>query len=184
MLIFVTGGVRSGKSSFAEKLAIERFALNGLHYVATSRQTDKEMRERINRHQERRNASGVHWQTWEIGRSISKLHDRIAHNQVILLDCLTTLVNNELFTFDGETYDMLNEQERRQLFYSLADAIHQLQHNRTLIVVSNEIAHEALHREHETTFIYVELLGKLHQKLVNKADEAYLCENGIPIRMK
>ena len=184
MLIFVTGGVRSGKSSFAEKLAIERSQANRLNYIATSMQTDKEMIERIHRHQERRDASNVVWVTWEIERNIGHVQEQIEQNNVILFDCLTTLVNNELFKLDDEEYNFLNENERSQLFHSIIDAFQQLQQNRTLIVVSNEIFYDLSKAEHETTFVYVEMLGKLHQTLVKQADEAYLCENGIPIRMK
>src|SRR5690606_24637861 len=115
MLIFVTGGVRSGKSSFAEKLAIKQVESNHLHYVATSMDTDTEMHDRIHRHKERREASSAHWITWEVERNIGRLHEKIAQNSIILFDCLTTLVNNELFKLNGENYDMLNENERKAL---------------------------------------------------------------------
>ena len=184
MLIFVTGGVRSGKSACAEKLAVERSNARRIHYAATSRQTDPEMRERIRRHQEKRGASPVEWVTWEVERKICLLHEKIEQEQVILLDCLTTLLNNELFQWKDAKCEILNIAERRQLFYALLNGIERLQQNRILIVVSNEIFHGILNDSYASTFVYAAMLGKLHQRLVKQADEAYLCENGIPIRLK
>ncbi len=184
MLIFITGGARSGKSTFAEQLA-ENTKKPKLHYIATSIEADEEMSERIERHQTRRNESRANWITWEIEQNIGHLHKQIEQNSVILLDCLTTLVNNELFQVnEREEYQPLSANERKTLFASIMNALHQLQENRTLIIVSNEIFDDALPFKDETTMAYVELLGKLHQQIVNRADEAYLCENGIPIQMK
>ena len=184
MLIFVTGGVRSGKSSFAEKLAIERSKTRHIHYVATSLPSDNVMRERILRHQARRNESAFQWTTWEVGADIEHLHRRVTDHHVMLLDCLTTLVNQTLFHFDGDNYTLLNASERCRLFHTLLNELDCLQHNRTLIVVSNEIFYDMASFSHSSTFVYAEILGKLHQAIVKKANEVYLCENGIPLRMK
>src|SRR5690606_24354243 len=97
MLIFITGGVRSGKSTFAEQLAIEKASEKTIHYFATSMRNDKEMLERIKKHRERRKKSKAHWMTWEIEQDMSHLHKHIGHSEVILFDCLTTYVNNQLF---------------------------------------------------------------------------------------
>ncbi|PWA12220.1 cobinamide kinase [Pueribacillus theae] len=184
MLIFITGGVRSGKSTFAEKLAIEKAKNSPLHYIATSKRNDIEMEERIMRHKQRRIESGVHWQTWEMEKGLANLHTEIENNRVVLLDCLTTLLNNELFglTEEGE-FHFLGEKERKRLFDSLIGALHTLQLDRVLIVVSNELFYDVPVKD-ETTFIYTAMLGMLHQKIVQLADEAYVCENGIPIQMK
>ena len=66
-IIFVTGGVRSGKSSFAESLAIEyaRKEKVALHYIATAVNTDTEMQERIAKHQQIRKTQKVKWNSHE-----------------------------------------------------------------------------------------------------------------------
>ncbi len=66
--ILITGGARSGKSAFAEKLARE--AGDRLCYLATAQVLDGEMEERVKRHRERRGASGV------LSRSRSSLRRR------------------------------------------------------------------------------------------------------------
>lgn len=143
------------------------------------------MSERIDRHQIRRNESNVKWVTWEVEKNISHLHKHIEQNSVIVLDCLTTLVNNELFQVnDREEYKPFGANERKALCTSIMNALHLLQQNRTLIIVSNEIFYDASRYENEATLAYVKLLGKLHQQIVNRADVAYVCENGIPLQMK
>ena len=178
MLIFVTGGVRSGKSSFAERLAIERGNGARLHYIATGRRDDPEMSERIMHHQKRRHASGLQWRLWEVSVNLADVEKRIEKGSVVLLDCLTTWLNNELFSDWNETFDHADTVRTMML-----DAISTLQSSRTLIVVSNELVYEPI-TEDRTTFTYVKLLGNLHQVLVQMAEEAYLCEYGIPILMK
>ncbi|MEM5594860.1 bifunctional adenosylcobinamide kinase/adenosylcobinamide-phosphate guanylyltransferase [Niallia circulans] len=99
-IIFVTGGVRSGKSSLAERLAI-KYAQDEraeLHYIATAVITDAEMEERIIRHQQNREAQKVKWNSYEKPVDIGELAAVFTKKDVVLLDCLTVLVNNELFS--------------------------------------------------------------------------------------
>ena len=75
-IIFITGGVRSGKSQFAEKIAMERWQSSGsgqLHYIAAMQPSDSEMEKRISRHQEDRRQSGCQWKTWEQPISIGEI---------------------------------------------------------------------------------------------------------------
>lgn len=184
MLIFISGGVRSGKSTFAEQLAVEKSKTNTVHYIATSMRNDTEMRERIKKHRERRQNSSAHWITWEIEKDISFLHEQIKDSEVMVFDCLTTYVNNNLFTFKNGSYVLLTECERKRLCRSIERSFQLLQQNRTLIVVSNEIFYDRQFYNDEATFMYTQFLGNVHQRIVQIADEAYLCENGIPLRMK
>lgn len=184
MLIFVTGGVRSGKSTFAEQLAIEKAREKTVHYIATSMRNDKEMLDRIKKHREQRGQSEAHWITWEIEQDMSHLMDNIGHSEVMVFDCLTTYVNNNLFRLKNGDFVMLTKSERERLFLATVHALERLQRKRTLIVVSNEIFYDPQFCHDEATFVYTRFLGQLHQRIVQLADEAYLCENGIPIRMK
>ena len=76
-IIFITGGVRSGKSSVCRKNSNGiggRSLGNGqLHYIAAMQPSDSEMEKRICRHQEDRRQSGYYWQTWEQPVSIGRI---------------------------------------------------------------------------------------------------------------
>lgn len=180
MLIFVSGGVRSGKSSFAERLATEQSDGAPVHYIATSKQDDAEMMERIEKHQLRRKKSAVDWITWEVPSRINRIEKRIEKGAVILLDCLTTWLNNELF---ADVDHLPEDEQRKKIKDSIVQTLTRLQEDRTLIVVSNEVFNDIL-PDHRSTMAYVEMLGTLHQTLVAMAEKAYLCENGVPVLMK
>src|SRR5690606_5688809 len=90
-LIFICGGVRSGKSSFAEKSAAGIASqINGvLNYVAAGQPSDPEMKERIDRHQKDRMESGLDWKTWEKPAELNTISAAFSSKDVVLLDCLT-----------------------------------------------------------------------------------------------
>ncbi|WP_257346883.1 bifunctional adenosylcobinamide kinase/adenosylcobinamide-phosphate guanylyltransferase [Pseudalkalibacillus decolorationis] len=178
-LIFITGGVRSGKSSFAEKTAIQLAKKSGahLHYIATGVPSDREMRKRIQNHQQQRQESIIQWQTWEEPREISKYSQHFSEKSIILLDCLTTLLNNHLFSTESESIPDTVEKAIINEIDSLKDIC------QTLVIVSNEVLNESV-QDNALVYTYKKLLGKLHQQLVQQTDQAYLVESGIPILMK
>jgi adenosylcobinamide kinase / adenosylcobinamide-phosphate guanylyltransferase len=180
-LIFITGGVRSGKSSFAEKMAIELAMNKGgqLNYLATGVASDQEMRERIAKHQQDR-AGESSWRTIERSLHIGGIANMFGSQDIILLDCVTTLLNNELFSIN-QKWDVyfLNAVTEK-----VVTGINEIRNRgKVLIVVSNEVFHESL-TENELVFTYGKLLGQIHQQLVKTADQAYLVEMGVPILMK
>ncbi|WP_312094759.1 bifunctional adenosylcobinamide kinase/adenosylcobinamide-phosphate guanylyltransferase [Niallia sp.] len=175
-IIFVTGGVRSGKSSFAERLAIEyaRKASAELHYIATAVNTDAEMQARIARHQRIRKTQKVKWNSHEQSVDIGELARVFSKKDVILLDCLTVLVNNELF---------LKEQQHEMIEIKLKKDLVKLSRScQVLILVSNEVTYEPS----TDPFVqkYCRILNRLHYFLVQHATDAYLVENGIVQRKK
>ncbi|WP_235816477.1 bifunctional adenosylcobinamide kinase/adenosylcobinamide-phosphate guanylyltransferase [Bacillus massilinigeriensis] len=181
MLIFITGGVRSGKSSFAEVTAITLAdQINGsLHYIATGVPADSEMKERALRHQKDRAKSGVAWKTWEEPLDIGRLGSSFSSKDVILLDCVTTLLNNYFFEYEEQLNNARTEKIKNRI---LTDIMQMKNTCHALIVVSNEILNEPLQSEY--VFIYKRLLGELHQQIVHEAKEAYIVEAGVPILMK
>lgn len=182
-LIFISGGVRSGKSRFAEKLAAEIAAKTGgqLHYIAAGVASDAEMNERILRHQCDREESGLNWKTWEKSTRLQELAGTFTHTDIILLDCLTTLLNNEFFSKDEQWMDHAFQ---REVMNNIIDGIKQIAAKcHRLIVVSNEVLHDPP-VDNELVFIYGKMLGQLHQQIVAKANQAFLVEAGIPILMK
>lgn len=186
MMIFITGGVRSGKSSFAEMSAIYHAKQEKpLCYVATCAHHDGEMAERIGRHQADRHTSGYRWRTWEQPRNLHELVKQMKKKEVILLDCLTNLVSNELFAGWEENEDQWkNQQFRSEVFRNILDGINALEQNSdTIIIVSNEVS-QGLPCQDKGTYYFMEMLGKLHQKLVQQADWVYQVELGLPILRK
>jgi len=181
-LIFVTGGVRSGKSSFAERLAEQEAVLTGgsLHYLATGVNSDLEMAKRIARHQQERGNSKLVWTTWEQSCRIGTIAPQLLNRPIVLLDCLTTLLNNEFFTRQEEWNTEFQLEVEKRILLDIDVLKEKCQ---TLIVVSNELLNEGLLNS-ELVFIYSRLIGKLHQQIVEKADQAYLIESGMAILMK
>lgn len=182
-LIFISGGVRSGKSHFAEIHAgkWEAKYSGQLHYVAAGQPSDQEMKDRIMRHQQDREFCGLHWRTWEIPRNLSPLSTVLTKNDIVLLDCLTTLLNNEFFHTDRQwEMDDFPSKIVTKIMNELKQAAQQA---RFLIIVSNEVLGEAI-VDDGLVFTYAKVLGQLHQALVKEADYAYLVEAGVPIMMK
>lgn len=182
-LIFISGGVRSGKSRFAEILAGKwKEQISGqLHYVAAGQPSDQEMKERIMRHKQDREYSGFHWRTWEIPRNLSPLSSVLSKDDIVLLDCLTTLLNNEFFHDEGCWKD---KDFSETIYYKILGEIKQVvKQARATIVVSNEVLWEPM-ADQGLVFSYSKVLGLLHQSLVKECDYAYLVEAGIPILMK
>ncbi len=186
-LYFITGGVRSGKSRYAEQMArkwVETYGGN-LHYLACSRVFDEEMEKRVSRHQRDREASLIPWQTWEFSTDIDRITKEINQDSVVLLDCLTTLVDNELFTSESFSPEKPFEQDFLQaIFTKIMRAIEEVRKQAAcLIIVSNEVIQDLIFHD-EFLKAYGGMLGLLHQEIVERADAAYLVEWGVPVVKK
>ncbi|WP_349407464.1 bifunctional adenosylcobinamide kinase/adenosylcobinamide-phosphate guanylyltransferase [Pseudalkalibacillus sp. SCS-8] len=175
-LIFISGGVRSGKSSFAEQFAVNVASSQGgkLHYIATGVPCDKEMEDRIIRHKFSRSSYG--WQTWEEHMDPGKLAGNFTKRDVILIDCLTNWVNNLLFNGGKHSILQMKEGILKDVF-KLRMCCH------TLIIVSNDVSFDTLF-ENKLVFSFKHLLGKVHQDLVRVTDQAFLVEACTPVQIK
>src|SRR5699024_1899873 len=113
-LIFIIGGARSGKSSFAESYAVElaKKEKEKLYYLATSKKSDDEMVDRIKRHQEDREQSEMHWETVEVPLQTGKNDASFSPNRVDMLDCLTILLSNEIL--HSGLYDVTSNKDAFQ----------------------------------------------------------------------
>ena len=166
--VFVLGGARSGKSSFAEKLA-EASGLR-MHYVATGRAYDEEMRDRIARHQAARQGKG--WETHEEALNLSALLRRLdAPDRVVLVDCLTLWVTNL----------MMDERDMPAESAALADLLPALKAR--VIIVSNEVG-LGIVPENRMARDFRDHAGRLHQIVAEKSTEVYFVAAGLPLKMK
>ncbi|MCJ7433329.1 MAG: bifunctional adenosylcobinamide kinase/adenosylcobinamide-phosphate guanylyltransferase [Anaerolineales bacterium] len=175
-LIFILGGARSGKSTYAQRLA-ERSG-KSVTYIATAQAGDDEMSARIIKHRADRPAE---WTTLESQQNIAaylKAHPTQA--ELYLLDCMTLLVANIIFQFtEGEVTD---EQKAADAIKAEMDEL--LAYIRTQkadwIIVSNEVG-LGLVPPYPLGRIYRDLLGMANQRIAANADEVYMLMAGIPV---
>ncbi|MGM0854169.1 MAG: bifunctional adenosylcobinamide kinase/adenosylcobinamide-phosphate guanylyltransferase [Bacillota bacterium] len=176
-LYFITGGVRSGKSSFAEKWAIEKKKSNvPLVYLACGVNTDREMEQRIRKHQQDRQEYKVEWTTIECPNSIERIINDIPPHSVVLLDCLTTLLTNELYG-NGEKKGQYIEEKIYQSIIQLLNRVD------VLLLVSNELVSD-LPVDSNGLLTFQKTLGTLHRRMVKKACVAIEMTAGIPVVKK
>ena len=165
-IILITGGQRSGKSQYAEQLALS--LSNHPVYVATAHVWDDEFRERVRRHQERR---GSEWENVEEERWLSRLD---LSERVALVDCLTLWATN--FFFDTQDVDKALEALKTE-FDKLCEQ------EATLILVTNEIGWGGT-SECKVQRQFTDLLGWLNQYVASRADEVLMMVSGIPVKIK
>lgn len=177
-IVFITGGARSGKSAYAEKLALRlaKKEKQHLHYVACGVAMDKEMQTRIARHKKDRKEQEVSWKTWEQPTELFQLASRFTACDAVLVDCLTTLAAN----YQWEQRESRTEEI---LQYIQRDITCLKKKAGNLILVSNEVLQGGPHDDLKTKE-YQYLLGKLHQYIVQQSDAAVLVESGIPMIKK
>ena len=132
-IILVTGGARSGKSSFAEKLALN-IGDGRAAYIATAQIFDNEMRFRVDLHRARR---GDNWQTFEAPFNAEEKILAAAENfSAILFDCVTIYVSNFLCAANLDDEKFLYD-NLRGLIQKLIDAAESSE--ATTIFVTNEV---------------------------------------------
>ena len=113
-IIMITGGARSGKSSYAEQLALSLSPTPV--YLATARVWDEEFRQRVQKHQERR---GPEWTNIEEEKELSK--HQLA-GRVVLIDCITMWCNNFFFDLNDEVDTTLDAMKQEFLKFTNQDA--------------------------------------------------------------
>ncbi len=169
--------MRSGKSSFAQELALK---LNQpVLFVATAEAGDEEMRRRIEQHKQRRPAA---WDTLEVTTDIgSHISQKMGGSQVVIVDCITLLVNNIFGQYKDQTDASLIEEKVAEETDKLIKCIQQS--DATFIIVTNEIG-LGLVPTGEMSRLYRDLLGEANQRLAQVADEVYLIVAGLPVQIK
>jgi adenosylcobinamide kinase/adenosylcobinamide-phosphate guanylyltransferase len=165
-LTLVLGGVRSGKSRYAETLITARPP--PWIYIATAQALDDEMAARIAQHRARREEG---WQTIEAPRDLVTTLDAAPAGASVLVDCLTLWLSNLMLT----DHDLDGEFER--LDAALARRRH------FVVLVANEVGlgivpDNALARR------FRDAAGRLHQRMAARADEVVLLVAGIAMKVK
>jgi len=184
-IIFITGGARSGKSSFA--LAKSLTVAGRKAYIATAEALDEEMTKRIERHKTQR---GKEWDTYEEPLKIARVMKELSGNySALVLDCLTLWLSNlfmetqrkgcGLQTIETEIHELLDSLKQ---FKSSAARVPGSGFC-SLYIVSNEVG-MGIVPENETARQFRDMAGTLHQKIAEVSDEVYMMVAGIPMKMK
>ncbi len=163
----ITGGERSGKSTYAESEAL-RLSDSPI-YLATARVWDEEFRQRILRHQERR---GPEWTNIEEDIRPSK-HDFTG--RVVLIDCITLWATNYFFDMQQDVDQALEALKKE--FDTL------VQQDATFIFVTNELGMGGM-SESRTQRLFTQLQGWMNQYVAARADRVTLMVSGLPLTVK
>ncbi len=166
LLTLVLGGAASGKSAYAEGLAM-RAAPNRL-YLATAQAWDDEMRQKVARHQARRHQG---WATIEAPLQLGAALAQAPADGVVLLDCATMWLSNHMLAgHDIET-------ETAQLLADLAAC------PCPVVVVSNELGLSVV-PENALARQFRQAQGELNQRLAAQAGLVAFVAAGLPLAMK
>lgn len=169
-LVFVTGGARSGKSTFAIKMADK--SSKNVVFIATGVARDSEMHERISNHKEARPKS---WHTIEEPYDLAKTIPQIPKKtDMIVIDCLTLLVSNLLLS--GKSSEFIESE-----FYKFILNLKNLKFN--VIIVSNEVG-LGIVPDNELARKFRDISGKINQIAAKNCDTVYFMVSGIPWRIK
>ncbi|WP_142827100.1 bifunctional adenosylcobinamide kinase/adenosylcobinamide-phosphate guanylyltransferase [Planococcus soli] len=177
-LVFISGGVRSGKSAYAESV-VRAAGGERKVYLASGQAHDEEMKERIERHRQDRQEDG--WHTVEQAYQMDRVLENLQSNDLVLWDCVTTWLANELYE-GWEKGSMCAEISgcMETKWSSLQETILDMLDTIDLLtVVSNEVLDDFVRDE-----LYQSWLGRIHIWLVQQADQAIEMENGMAFRRK
>lgn len=176
-IILITGGTRSGKSSFA----LERGEALGWKraFVATCPVCDAEMMERIARHKEERACRG--WDTLEEEIDLKGIAEKVRDYEVLVIECLTLWISNWLYRFETsgsfENAEMKIIQELDALLRVLE------KNNHHTLFVSNEVG-MGIVPDNPLARLFRDISGRCNQKIASKASEVILMSCGLPLWLK
>ena len=171
-IILITGGERSGKSKYAEELALS-LSPNPV-YIATAHIWDEEFRERVRLHQARR---GPQWTNIEEGNNLAGCK---VEGRCVIIDCvtlwLTNMIQPHLDKSGNLDVNPVLESAKRQLeLFTAQDAV--------FIFVTNEIGSGGV-SPNPLQRRFTDLQGWVNQHLAQMADEVVLMVSGIPVKIK
>lgn len=166
-IILITGGARSGKSTYAEKLALS--LSDTPVYMATARIWDEEFRQRVAAHRQRR---GPEWTNIEEDKCLSR---HILTDRVVLIDCVTLWCTNFFFDLNADTQAALDALKKE--FDQLT------RQNATFIFVTNEIGMGEVSKN-KIQRKFTDLQGWTNQYIAARADKVICMISGIPLQIK
>ncbi|MBU5678080.1 bifunctional adenosylcobinamide kinase/adenosylcobinamide-phosphate guanylyltransferase [Alkaliphilus sp. MSJ-5] len=183
-LILITGGARSGKSTLAEKKALELG--ENVVYIATAIAFDEGMKDRIKKHRLDRPKN---WATVERYKDFSAIveDESFKASDLILLDCMTLMVTNLMLEsnldFDNCSMEEVDRLEK-DIFKEVDELLNIIMdNNKTAIIVTNEVG-MGLVPSYRMGNIFRDIAGRVNQYIANKSKEVYFTVSGIEIKIK
>jgi adenosylcobinamide kinase/adenosylcobinamide-phosphate guanylyltransferase len=175
-IILVTGGARSGKSSWAQSRAEESQFTYKRVFVATALPLDDEMSKRIEKHREDRDST---WNAIEAPYDLECAIKSIVNDSVICIDCLTVWLGNIWFQKNGD------ENEMRKSCESLRDYLKSWEKTAIgeLIIVTNEVGWGIV-PEDPGVRVFRDVAGFLNKSIAGIANEVVLTVCGVPLKIK
>lgn len=180
-IILCSGGARSGKSEFAERLALATAGRKA--YVATGQAFDEEMIDRIKKHQERR---GEIWNNFEVPLHLAKEWQNISQTaDVILIDCLTMFTTNHMMAHGS----IQGQQDANQLEAAVLTELESLLasikscEDKTVIFVTNEIG-LGIVPDNKLARYFRDIAGRVNRTVATVADKLYVTISGVTIELK
>lgn len=182
--ILITGGARSGKSSFAEKIMREQ--TGAVLYLATAKVFDAEMELRVEKHRQSRPAN---WDTIESYQGLGSIIANQGNSyQGILIDCITIMVTNLLFDLpEIQAEDFSRESMEKAEAVIMEEAVALMDSisssDALVVMVTNELG-SGIVPEYPLARVFRDIAGRVNQYLAAEADEVYLAVCGLPLRLK
>ena len=180
-IILCSGGARSGKSEFAERLALATKGPKA--YVATGQAFVEVMVDRIKKHQERR---GKIWNNFEVPLHLADEWENISQSaDVILIDCLTMFTTNHMMAYGsirGQEDANRLEQTILSELDTLLDSIQSCE-GKTVIFVTNEIG-LGIVPDNKLARYFRDIAGRVNRAVASVADKLYLTISGVTIELK
>ena len=178
MITLVTGGARSGKSSFAESLYRDRV---DVVYIATSIVDDEEMASRVKHH---RNSRPSVWRTFE---AYANLDDSIGDEEHYLLDCLTVMTSNTMYDLSKD-YERIPDEVQLAIEDRVVSEMEKLidcvkKSGKNLVIVTNEVGSSIVPLDHISR-VYRDIVGRVNQRVAKLCDSAYLVVCGMEVKLK
>jgi adenosylcobinamide kinase/adenosylcobinamide-phosphate guanylyltransferase len=167
MIHYITGGERSGKSGYAQSLALT--LSDTPYYLATSRVWDGDFEKRVERHVSDRDER---WTTIEEEKHIGDLDLK---GKTVVVDCVTLWLTNWYVDTKNDVEESLKQGKAtlEKLFLQEAN----------IIIISNEIG-MGIHAQTEIGRKFTELQGWINQHIAARADKATFMVSGLPITLK
>ena len=193
MIALVIGGSGSGKSAYAEQMAVKAVGNGSLYYVATMQVYDEEGKKKVERHQKMRAGKG--FLTIEQPRRLKEAAKKVATERVpagkaaagvgktVLLECMSNLVANEMFSEENLSA-VMDKEKIRQLSGEIINGVTALHDScDILIIVTNQIFEDGI-RYDASTMDYIRLLGDVNRQIAERAEQVVEVVAGIPIFIK
>ncbi len=172
----VTGGSRSGKSTFAEKFVTKLG--KKIAYIATAEILDDEMKNRVALHQQRRPSN---WKTFESPYNADETIKQIREEKfdTILFDCVTIYLSNLICSLEKPEYDIVKNSIDKLIFTAEEFCLS----GGNIVFVTNEVG-SGIVPENALARVFRDFAGLVNQNLADHAEKIFLVVAGIPIDIK